>query len=73
MAGDIQRCRDAHLDAALTHERSGISLEDVGVASLFATFEIARRLKGGDPVAAIEYLRLGADLMERQMMEGTLQ
>lgn len=50
-------------------ERQGITLEDVSVGVLYSTFDIAQRFKG-DPFGAVEWLRTGIDLMERQLMEG---
>jgi hypothetical protein len=67
----IEICRDLNRKAAVECERRGISLEDVALAALYSTFDIAQRFKGGDPFAAIEWLHTGADLMERQLMEHT--
>jgi hypothetical protein len=65
----IELCRDLNRKAAAEYQRRGISLEDVTVAALYSLFDIAQRFKGGDQFAAIEWIRTGADLMERQLME----
>jgi hypothetical protein len=65
----IEICRDLNRKAAAECEWRGISLEDVTLAALYSTFDIAQRFKGGDPLAAIEWLRTGTDLMERQLMK----
>jgi hypothetical protein len=67
----IELCRGLNRKAADEYEKRGVSLEDVAVAALYSTFDIAQRFKGGDPFAAIEWIRTGADLMERQLMEGS--
>ena len=64
----IELCRDLNRKAAAECHRRGITLEDVSVAALYSTFDIAQRRFDGDPFAAIEFLRTGADLMERQLM-----
>lgn len=69
----IELCRDLNRKAAIECERRGITLEDVTVAALYSLFDTAQRLKSGDPFAAIEWIRTGADLMERQLMEGGQQ
>jgi hypothetical protein len=47
----------------------GISPEDIALASLYAAFDIAEGAKGPG-MAALEWLRTGLDLMERQIMAG---
>jgi hypothetical protein len=64
----IELCRKLNRVAAEEYEKRGISVEDVSVAALYSAFDIAQRFKGGDPFAAIEWIRTGADLMERQLM-----
>jgi hypothetical protein len=64
----IELCRNLNRKAAVEYLRRGISLEDVTVAALYSTFDIAQRFKGGNPFEAIEWIRTGADLMERQLM-----
>ena len=66
----IEVCRELNRKAAAECYRRGISLEDVSVAALYSSFDIAQRFKG-DPFAAVEWLRTGIDLMERQLMAGT--
>ena len=65
----IELTRDLCRRAAIECQARGISLEDVAVASLYAAHDIAQNFKG-DPFAAIEWMRTGLDLMERQIMEG---
>ena len=57
--------------AAIECEKRGISLEDVTLAALYSTIDIAERFEGGDPYAALDWIRTGAYLMERQLMDGT--
>lgn len=64
----IEVCRELNRKAALECERRGITLEDVTVAALYSLFDITQRFKGGDPFAAVEWIRTGADLLERQLM-----
>ncbi|WP_395624269.1 hypothetical protein [Sphingomonas daechungensis] len=56
--------------AARCCEHHGFSIEDVAVASIYSTFDIAQRFKS-DPFGALEWLRTALDLMERQLMEGS--
>lgn len=64
----IEVCRNLNRKAAVECEKHGISLEDVSLAALYSAFDVAQRLKAGDPLAAIEWLRTGADVIERQLM-----
>lgn len=66
----IELCRHFNLKAAVECERRGITLEDVTVAALYSLFDIVQRFKGGDPFAAVEWIRTGVDLMEQQLMGG---
>ena len=65
----IEIARDLMRKAAVECERKGISLEDVAVAALYASMDIAQRFKV-DPTgfAALEWLRTGLDLCERQLL-----
>ena len=63
----IDLTRDLCRRAALECQAHGISVEDVAVGSLYAAHDIAQRFKQ-DPFAAIEWLRTGLDLMERQLL-----
>lgn len=65
----IELTRSLHRKLDAECERRGISLEDVSIASLYATFDTAQRFNG-DPHAAVEWLRTGLDLLERQLLEG---
>lgn len=69
----IELCRNLNRKAAAEYEKRGITPEDISIASLFATFDIAQRRFGNDPFAAVEFLRTGADMLERQLMDGTRQ
>ena len=50
----------------------GFCALDITHMSALATAEIAAQL-GGNPVAAVEYLRNVADVIEKNIMEGTPQ
>jgi hypothetical protein len=63
----IELCRGIQRRAAEQCVLRGITLEDVAVASLYATFDTAARFRG-DTFGAIEWLRTGLDLMERQLL-----
>ena len=65
---EIALCRDLNRKAAREYEKRGITLEYVSVAALYSTFDIARRFKGGDPFEVVEWIRTGADLVERQLL-----
>ncbi|WP_155263729.1 hypothetical protein [Sphingomonas segetis] len=62
----IELTRDLCRRMAIECQARGISLEDVAVASLYAAHDIAQNFRG-DPFAAIEWMRTGLDLMERQL------
>lgn len=64
----IQKCRNVNLRAAYKYHQQGVSGEDVAIASLYSTMDLATGLNGGDPIAAIEWLRNGCDMLERQLM-----
>jgi hypothetical protein len=64
----IELCRGIQRRAAEECVLRGITMEDVAVASLYATFDTAARFRGS--FGAIEWLRTGLDLMERQLMTG---
>jgi hypothetical protein len=64
----IELTRDLCRRAALECHARGISLEDVSVAMLYASHDIAQNFRG-DAFAAIEWMRTGLDLMERQLLE----
>lgn len=69
----IEICRNLNRRAASECAKHGISPEDVGIAALYSAFDIAAEVHG-DPALALEWLRTGLDLMERQIMAGsTLQ
>ncbi len=61
-------CRNLNRRAANECAKHGISPEDVSIAAIYSAFDIAATVKG-DPVLAIEHLRTGIDLLERQIME----
>jgi hypothetical protein len=65
----IELTRDLCRRMAIECQARGISLEDVSVASLYAAHDVAQNFKG-DPFAAIEWMRTGLDLMERQLLSG---
>lgn len=69
----IELCRNLNRKAAEEYHRRGISLEDVALGALYSTFDIAQRFQGNDPFAAVEWIRTGADIIEKQLMEGTRQ
>ena len=56
--------------AAIECQARGITDEDVAVASLYAAHDVAQNYKS-DPFAAIEWMRTGLDLMERQLLKQT--
>lgn len=64
----IEVTRDLCRRAALECQARGISEEDVAVASLYVAHDIAQNLKR-DPFAAVEWMRTGLDLMERQLFD----
>lgn len=45
----------------------GISPEDIALATLYATFDIAEGAKGPG-IAAVEWLRTGLDVIERSVL-----
>lgn len=65
----ITMCRNLQRKLANECHAKGISPEDISLASLYATFDIAECAKGPGLVA-VEWLRSGLDLIERQLMAG---
>jgi hypothetical protein len=63
----IELTRDLCRRAATECQAHGISLEDASVAILYAAHDMAQAFRG-DPVLAIEWMRTGLDLMERQLL-----
>lgn len=61
--------RGLHRNLASQCFEMGISPEDIALGSLYAAFDIAEGAKGPG-IAALEWLRTGMDLMERQVMAG---
>lgn len=51
----------------------GARPEDIAIAACYAAWDLAAVHKGDDPVSAVEFLRTSADIIERQLMEGTRQ
>lgn len=66
----IEICRNLNRRAANECAKHGISPEDINIAALHSAFDIAEKVKG-DPILAIEWMRTGIDLLERQLLEGT--
>lgn len=65
----IELCRKINRSAATKFHERGVSPEDIAIASLYSSLDLAMELKG-DSMAAIEWLRTGLDVMERDAMAG---
>ena len=65
----IDLCRNINRKAANEYASKGISPEDIALAALYSAFDIAEAAKGPGTVA-VEWLRTGLDLIERQIMAG---
>lgn len=65
----IGLCRNLQRKLASECHGKGISPEDIALASLYAAFDIAGGAKGPGLVA-VEWLRSGLDIIERQLLEG---
>ena len=65
----IDLCRNINRKAANEYAAKGISAEDIGLAALFSAYDIAEVAKGPGMVA-VEWLRTGLDLIERQVIAG---
>jgi hypothetical protein len=63
----IDLCRIINRKAANEYAARGISPEDIALASLYSAFDIAEAAKGPGAVA-VEWLRTGLDLIERQVI-----
>ncbi len=57
--------------AAEQCETKGITSEDALLGSLYGAYDTASRVHG--PVAAVEWLRTGLDVIERQLLQGSRQ
>lgn len=65
----IDLCRNINRKAANQYAARGISPEDIALAAIYSAFDIAEVAKGPG-MAAVEWLRTGLDLIERQVMAG---
>ncbi len=65
----IDLCRNINRKAANEYAARGIRTEDIALASLYSAFDIAEAAKGPGMVA-VEWLRTGLDVIERQLMAG---
>lgn len=65
----IEIVRDLQRKLANQCLEKGISPEDIALGLLFGSFDVAEAAKG-QGIAALEWLRTGLDLMERQVMAG---
>ncbi|MXP48432.1 hypothetical protein GRI43_13645 [Altererythrobacter luteolus] len=64
----IEMVRNLQRRLANECHAKGISPEDIALASLYSAFDIAEGAKGPG-LAAVEWLRTGLDVIERQVME----
>ena len=71
----IELCRVLNRKAAAACFERGISAEDVTLGGLYSCFDMATVYNGGNPTAALEWMRRGMDLLERQILAqgGTVQ
>lgn len=67
----IDLCRDINRKAANEYAAKGISPEDIALAALYSAYDIAEAAKGPGMIA-VEWLRTGLDLIERQVMSGAV-
>lgn len=65
----IDLCRNINRKAANQYAARGVSSEDIAMAALYSAFDIAEAVKGTG-IGAVEWLRTGLDLIERQVMAG---
>lgn len=65
----IDLCRNINRKAANQYADRGISPEDIALAALYSAFDIAEVARGPGMVA-VEWLRTGLDLIERQLISG---
>ncbi len=67
---DIEIVRNLQRKLANECHATGISPEDIALASLYSAFDIAEGAKGPG-LSAVEWLRTGLDVIERgQMLDG---
>jgi hypothetical protein len=64
----VDLCRRTHRYATSSLTAKGVEIEDAAIGALYAAHDVATAYKGG-PHDAIEWLRTGLDLMERQLLE----
>ena len=65
----IEIVRDLQRKLANQCFEKGISPEDIALGMIFGSFDVAEAARGPG-IAALEWLRTGLDLMERQVMAG---
>lgn len=65
----IDLCRDINRKAANQYAAKGVSPEDIALAAIYSAFDIAEQTQGPG-MAAVEWLRTGLDLIERQVLAG---
>ena len=63
----IEMVRGLHRGLAQQCFERGITPEDIALASIYSAYDIAAGAMG-DGVVAVEWLRPGLDLIERQIM-----
>lgn len=65
----INICRDLNRKLAMQCNAKGISAEDIAIAAVYSTYDVACGAKGHG-ISAIEWLRTGLDRIEADLMAG---
>lgn len=63
----IEKTRGISRLAANKCAEQGVNAEELAIAGLYTAFDLAAA-HAGPGIAAVEWLRLGADVIERQIM-----
>ena len=66
----IELCRRINRKAAEQYRQHGVTAEDAAIAAIYSAHDLAMQT-GKSPSEAIEWLRTGLDLQERQLLGGS--
>jgi hypothetical protein len=65
----IEKARHLGVRAADKCAEKGVTPEELAIAGLYTAYQLASA-HAGPGIAAIEWMRLGADVLERQLLKG---
>lgn len=63
-ADNVERCRRINRRAAEQYAQHGVSPADIAIAAAISAVDLAQHHVGGDPIAAIAWVRRALDVFE---------